>query len=131
MKRLLYIFSAIILLSLTFSSCSKDDFDYPMETLYGTWDATDMKIDGDWIDVTEWPYSKLGASITFYSDGSYYGKGALGTGKGTYEAKGNQIFTYVAGEIYLTYTIISLNNYTAHFKISDKSGEVEMKAKKK
>lgn len=125
MKKVL--FMMFILASLScLSSCSKDkedDFNYPMETVYGTWEGTAIYSKGEWIDITHWWYEDFQFSITFYSDGKYYGRGAFGTGSGTYKANGNTITTYVDGEIYLTYDIISLTNEKAELTMYDKSGD--------
>lgn len=98
------------------SSCSKDDdenFDYPMETLYGTWEGTGMKVNNTWIDLTNIFYSKFAFSITFYSDGTYTGKGYFGNGKGTYKAEKDMIYTYVDGEEYYVYKVKSLDGNKA------------------
>lgn len=47
MKKIL-LFVAMMLPLIAFTACSDDDdFDYPMETLYGTWDVTDVKVEGN------------------------------------------------------------------------------------
>ena len=74
------------------TACSEedeDDFNYPMKTLYGTWEGTDVYVGGEWIDITSYWYSKFQFSITFYRDGKYYGSGYFGNGSGTYTASGN------------------------------------------
>ena len=104
-----------------FTSCSddeEDEFDYPMETVYGTWEGTGIFIDGKWIDITSYWYSDFHFSITFYRDGTYYGKGYFGTGSGTYKASGKTIKTYVDGESYFNYEIVSLNVKEAHLLMS-------------
>lgn len=57
------------------TGCSKDDeenFDYPMETLYGTWEGTGiyMESNNKWIDPSNWMYSEFQFSITFYEGGN-------------------------------------------------------------
>lgn len=98
-----------------FSSCSKEEenFDYPMEVLYGTWEGTEMKVKDKWIDLTNIFYSQFAFSITFYSDGTYTGKGYFGNGNGTYKAEGDKIYTYVDGEEYFVYKIKSLKDNKA------------------
>ena len=52
------VFAAVV----SFSSCSDDDeskFDYPMDTLYGTWEVTEIMAGGTWYDVTKYPYDKF------------------------------------------------------------------------
>lgn len=118
------------------SSCSDDDepkFNYSLEMLHGTWEATDVFINGKWVDITNsYLYSELQMSITFYEDGNYYGKGFFGNGRGTYKAVGNTITTYVDGEIYFTYVIKNLTNTTAELGMYDRHGEsLQIKATKK
>lgn len=116
---LMFIFAS----SLLFTSCEKEKFDYPMETLYGTWEGTAICLEGTWYDLTNVWYKELGFSITFYSDGTYYGKGSFGTGRGTYEAVGKTITTYVDGEEYLRYEVIKLADTTAELVMYDPSGD--------
>ncbi len=94
-----------------FTSCSSDDddernnFDYPMYALYGTWETT--RIGG--MDVSGFLGYEYRSEITFYEDGTYYGRGYLGTGRGTYTTDGKIIKTYVNGEEYLTYVVSELS----------------------
>ena len=111
MKKFLYLaLLPLMMLMMTLTSCSKDDdspldgFDYPAETLYGTWKIT--KAAG-----FSWMYQTTTA--TFNSDGSYVGKGYFGNGSGTYTAKGKTISCYVSGELYCTYVVKSLPGTTA------------------
>lgn len=116
-----YILLLLVISVLSLSSCSKsvkNDFDYPMSTLYGTWEGTDVYIDGSWMDITSFWFEDLQFSITFYEDGSYFGDGYFGTGYGTYETSGNMIYTYVGGEPYYNYRVISLNNNKAELEMS-------------
>lgn len=117
---MMFVFASSVL----FTSCEKEElFDYPMETLYGTWVGTAINFDDEWYDLTNSWYESMGFSITFYSDGSYYGKGSFGTGKGTYEAVGKTITTYVDGEVYLKYEVMSLSDSTAELVMYDRSGD--------
>lgn len=118
------------------SSCSSDDdeFAYPMESLYGTWDGTAVKMDGRWLDITSYWYEDLQFSITFYNNGNYYGRGYFGTGSGTYKAEGNYIYTYVGGKPYYNYRIKSLSNNNAELVMynPDKpSSSLEIKVKRR
>ena len=130
-------FSLLLLLAticFTFTSCS-DDSDEPdlgiRDNIIGTWVGTDVKYDGDWIDITKYPYnSRLGFSASFYDDGTYYGKGALGTGSGTYTIKGKTIETYVNGKLYLKYEVIDMTSTTAHLNIIDNNSSMEVKVVK-
>lgn len=63
MKTKIIILTAM-LYAVAFTGCKKDDdntFNYPMETLYGTWEGTHMTVDGTWMDITMFP--QLGFSI--------------------------------------------------------------------
>lgn len=126
MKKFLSMTLLFTAMFLTFSACSNDDddFDYPMDTLYGTWEGIAMNHEGNWVDITEYPYTQLAFSIKFNSDGTYTGKGYFGNGSGTYTAKGKTIITYVNGKEYLRYDIKSLTNNVAELSMTvDGSGE--------
>lgn len=119
MKKSIFLFLVISVLSLlSCSKSNKNDFNYPMSTLYGTWEGTEVYIDGSWSDITSIWFEDLQFSITFYEDGTYFGDGYFGTGYGTYEASGNMIYTYVSGEPYYNYRVISLNNNKAELEMS-------------
>lgn len=116
MKKFLYLaLLPLMMLMMTLTSCSKDDdspldgFDYPAETLYGTWKIT--KAAG-----LTWRYETTTA--TFNSDGSYVGKGYFGNGSGTYTAKGKTISCYVSGKLYCTYEVNSLSETTVELKMT-------------
>lgn len=116
MKKFLYLaLLPLMMLMMTLTSCSKDydrpldGFDYPAETLYGTWKIT--KAAG-----LTWRYETTTA--TFNSDGSYVGKGYFGNGSGTYTAKGKTINCYVSGKLYCTYEVNSLSGTTAELKMT-------------
>lgn len=111
MKKLLYLaFLPLMLLVATLSSCSSDDdspldgFDYPAESLYGTWKITK-------VGSMSWPYETTTA--TFNADGTYSDRGHFGTGSGTYTAKGKVISCYVSGKLYCQYEVKSLSGNTA------------------
>lgn len=115
-----------------FSSCSKeDDESITRDQIVGTWEGTAAYIDGSWLDITKYPYSsQLGFSVTFYEDGSYYGKGAFGTGRGTYRISGMTIKTYVSGELYLAYRIKSMTETTAEITIVEDSDTLDVRVRK-
>lgn len=137
MKINLYFFSLLFIatiMSINLSSCGSDDndngFDYPLNILYGTWEAQEVQIgvEEKWYDVTKFPYTQLGGSITFYDNGSFYGTRYFGDGAGTYKAIGNKIITYMDGKEYITYTINSLSENFIDFTRG--SGNMRIKAKK-
>lgn len=133
MKKLSFVMLFVALLTLCFTSCSKDDdndFAYPMEQLYGKWKVVEVNVDGKWYDVTKYPYTRFGMDITFYEGGKYYGSGYLGNGSGTYEVSGKTITTYVDGEVYAVYTVNSLNGNEADLTLRMGSESLHMKAQK-
>ena len=107
------------ILSVGIMSCSKDDddsgFNYPIEDLYGTWKISQMKTSESG-SYTSWILTTTTA--TFYSNGTYSGHGYFGNGSGTYTAKGNTITTFVEGQVYITYTVLSLSGSTVELKMS-------------
>lgn len=113
-------------------SCSSDD-DEPdniKSQIIGTWDATAVKTSGhDWTDITDYP--SLALSITFNKDGSYYGRGALGNGGGTYTVSGKTIKTYIDGELYGTYYVKSLSGKNAELTLTMGSSSMEIRAVKR
>ncbi len=120
-KYYLFVMATIVVTTMSFalSSCSSedddDDFNYPLKTLYGTWKMSEVKLseNGSYID---WPMKATTA--TFNSDGTYSGSGYFGNGSGTYTAKGNTITTYVSGEVYIVYTVLSLSGSIAELKMT-------------
>ena len=120
-----------------FTACQKEStFDYPMDVLYGTWQGTDVKTQNGWVNIENSYFSDVQFSITFYEDGSYYGRGYFGNGAGTYTASGKTIVTYVNGKEYYRYDVISLEGDRAHLLMYHKgetmaeTSEVEIKVKK-
>lgn len=105
--------------SISITSCSKDDddndFNYPKESLYGTWKISQVKMSESG-SYTNWPMKETIAK--FNADGSYSGSGYFGDGSGTYTAKGNTITTYVNGKVYIVYTVLSLSGSTAELKMT-------------
>ncbi len=134
MKKLAYLLLAVMLAVVSFSSCSKEDnFSYPMSDVYGTWEGTAIKIDSEWIDITSYWYEDFQFSITFYDDGTYYGRGYFGTGSGTYKAKDDVIYTYVDGKPYRNYRVVSLVNKNAELVmfVDGESETIGLKVKKR
>lgn len=70
-------------------------------------------------------------SISFKSDGTFYGKGYLGNGSGTYKATGNTIVTYLDGEEYIRYTVKSLSGDDAELTMSMDGESLDIKAEKR
>lgn len=122
---------AMIVLS---AACSTEEqFDYPMDTLCGTWETVALKFDDDenWCDITSPIFDDLKMSITFCSDGTYYGRGYFGNGSGTYKAFGKTIETYVNGELYFTYHINYMNENMAELTMSSTGSSIEIRVVKK
>ncbi|MCM1300124.1 MAG: lipocalin family protein [Alistipes senegalensis] len=103
----------------SFTSCSKDDDESISQSkIIGTWDATQVKVDGDWITIPS--NSRYSMSITFYENGLYYGKSDIfGTGYGTYKISGHSIKTYIDEEYMYTYRINSITDNTAEVTMID------------
>ena len=80
---------------------------------------------GSYID---WPFKTTYA--TFKSDGTYYGSGYFGNGSGTWSIKGNTVNTYVGGELYASYEIISVTSTTSELKMSMDGESIWIKCKK-
>ncbi|MBQ7664943.1 MAG: lipocalin family protein [Bacteroidaceae bacterium] len=139
MKKYFSLLAVLLLTTIscfTFTSCGDDDdtdngFNYPIETIYGTWEAQEIEVDGKWYNITVFPYTRFAMSITFYSNGRFYGTGYFGTGSGTYKAVDNKIVTYLEGEEYMVYTIISLSENFAELTMSDGGDTMRIRAKKK
>ena len=120
-------------IAIALPSCS-DDKDEPdagiKENIIGTWKGIAAKVDGSWVDITKYPFTSLGLSATFHSNGTYYGSGALGTGSGTYKIKGNTIETYVGGELYLKYKVKSVTTLAAELTIIDGKSTMDVRVRK-
>jgi len=121
MKKLFFIFT---IATLALVACSKDDdkgFAYDKELVYGTWEI--VELEGE-----PWPLETTTA--TFNRDGTYVGVGALGNGEGTYKLSGKTITTYVDGEKYLWYTIVSLSAEECTLIVSDGEDSYEITCEK-
>lgn len=118
--------------AVSFTSCSDDDEDvkFSKEYLYGTWELVEVNFGDGWYNLTEWPYSYYSAEITFYENGSYYGDGYFGNGRGTYKTHGNTITTYIGGEVYFIYKVSELSGSYMRGTMSDGSDTVEIIARK-
>lgn len=123
----MFLLATVVITAMSFISCSNDDddkFNYPMETLYGTWEGTEIKVGDTTIDLTSfWTPSKYQFKTTFKSDGTYYGQGYFGTDSGTYKATGDMIYTYVDGQEYAKYKVLSLTNNEATLLMTTPGGE--------
>lgn len=124
MKKLLLTMIALVGLVVAFSGCSKSDepngFDYPQETLHGTWRVTHVEQkDGSMFDVT----TSFAESVfeptyaTFKADGTYSGRGYFGNGSGTYKAQGKTITCFIEGVEYLKYDVLSLSGKQCELKM--------------
>lgn len=116
----LMLFCATMVLSL--SSCSKDhyeDFDFPIQTLYGKWEGTVMRADDISNDIENLPIHAYAISITFSYNGKYYMEGFFGEKEGTYKATGNMINAYIDEKESHIYVIKSLTRNIAEFSMEN------------
>ena len=128
MKKHLFLLLTLVVATVAFVSCSKDDDDNQYNSdIVGTWKITEVKTSqsGSYID---WPFKTTYAS--FKSDGTYYGSGYFGNGSGTWSIKGNAVNTYVGGELYASYEIITVTSTTAELKMSMDGESIWIKCKK-
>lgn len=134
MKRILLLASIFALSLTTLTSCSSDD-DSSIENvnsqykdaIIGTWKMTE--VGGVKVENLNLPQIK-NTTITFEKNGNYSGKGYFGEGSGTYTLSGNIVKTYIDKELYLTYTIESIENNIVTATVSDETGTLKIKAKK-
>lgn len=135
MKNLLLTAIAIIGVVFAFSGCSKDDelqngFDYPLETLYGTWRVTHVEQkDGTMFDITTSTAERFfePTYATFNDDGTYSGRGYFGNGSGTYKAQGKTITCFVDGTEYLKYDVLSLSGTQCELKMYESGSTSSIK----
>lgn len=119
------------MLCVSIPSCDNDDDGLSKETIVGTWKMTDVEVNGTWYDVSSGFYGSIfGASISFYSNGTYYGKGALGNGWGTWKKSGKTITTYVDGEVYIVYKVSSCTETKMTGSLKQGSTSMNFKASK-
>ena len=123
-----FAFAMVAIVSLSFVSCSDDDADSPyVSDIVGTWILTEVKTSASGTYIS-WPFQATYAS--FNSDGTYYGSGYFGNGSGTWKLKGNTVTTYVDGELFFTYEIISVSGSNAELKMSMDGESIWIKCKK-
>lgn len=128
MKKHLFLLLTLVVATVAFVSCSNDDDDNQYNSdIVGTWKITEVKMSqsGSYI---AWPFKTTYA--TFKSDGTYYGSGYFGNGSGTWSIKGNTVNTYVGGELYASYEIISVTSTTSELKMSMDGESIWIKCKK-
>ena len=128
MKKQLFLLLTLVVATVAFVSCSNDDDDNQYNSdIVGTWKITEVKTSqsGSYI---AWPFKTTYAS--FKSDGTYYGSGYFGNGSGTWSIKGNTVNTYVGGELYASYEIISVTSTTSELKMSMDGESIWIKCKK-
>lgn len=126
MKKILF---ALAILPLLFVACSSDDdntgttdFDYPIETLYGQWRATSMKIGVITLDLTD-PTNELivpPTYITFGEQGTYMSEGIFGEGTGSFSTRGKVIATSI-GKHKINFEMTALSAKTAKIRVNAKA----------
>ena len=128
MKKYLFLLLTLMVTSFAFVSCSDDDDDNRYNSaIVGTWKITEVKTSQS-VSYMDWPFKTTYAS--FKSDGTYYGSGYFGNGSGTWSIKGNTVNTYVGGELYASYEIISVTSTTSELKMSMDGESIWIKCKK-
>ena len=127
MKKFLFMLFAVVLSAMTIVSCSKDDSDEIDDAIIGTWKLTEVKMSetGSYI---AWPFKTTYSS--FKSDGTYSGSGYFGTGEGTWSKKGKTVNTYVAGQLYASYEVLSVTATDAELKMTIDDSSIWIKCKK-
>lgn len=127
---------AVILSAMTVVSCSKDDsvgIDDMIggvkigEAIVGTWVLTDVKMK-ETDSYISWVYKPTYAS--FNSDGTYYGSGYFGTGEGKWSMKGKIINTYIDGQLYVSYEVISVTATNAELKMTIDGSTIWIRCRK-
>ena len=128
MKKQLFLLLTLVVATFVFVSSSNDDDDNQYESaIVGTWKITEVKTSQSGTYIS-WPFKTTYAS--FKSDGTYYGSGYFGNGSGTWSIKGNTVNTYVAGDLYASYEIISVTSTTSELKMSMDGESIWIKCKK-
>lgn len=128
MKKYLFVLAVA---TATILGCGKDGEIGPespyKSSIVGTWELTHF----NGISVASMPdvFTKT-TTITFGNDGSYLGRGIFGDGSGTYVLTGSTVKTYIDGELYHTYEIISLSGNVVEAKMTDSSSTATIKAKR-
>ena len=118
----------LVVATFAFVSCSNDDDDNQYNSdIVGTWKITEVKTSQS-SSYIAWPFKTTYS--TFKSDGTYYGSGYFGNGSGTWSIKGNTVNTYVGGELYASYEIISVTSTTSELKMSMDGESIWIKCKK-
>ena len=127
MKKYLFLLLTMFLTSFVFLSCSSDDKDEIDDAIVGTWKLTEVKMSetGSYIS---WPFKTTYSS--FKSDGTYYGSGYFGTGEGTWSKKGKTVNTYVSGQLYASYEVLSVTATDAELKMTMGDSTIWIKCKK-
>lgn len=132
MKKQLFFLFTFILAAFAFMACSSDDDDsedgLSKSDIVGTWTLTEVKTTENGTYVS-WPYETTLAS--FNANGTYYGTGYFGTGRGTWSKKGNVVNTYFDGQLYVSYQIISVNSNHAEMKMTIDGSSIWIKCTKR
>lgn len=128
MKRILFALFAVLISSMTLLSCSNnDDDDNLTDPIVGTWKLVEVK-ESPSESYLPWPFETTYA--TFKSNGTYYGVGFFGTGEGSWTKKGSNVETYVDGQLYTTYNILSVSASDAELKMTYGNKNLWIKCKK-
>lgn len=123
MKKTLLLLFAIFAIALV--GCSDDKDNEYKESIIGTWELTEMNINGKWIPMIKPTYA------TFNNDGTYSGRGYFGNGKGTYDISGKTVICYIGGNEYVRYEIIDLSSTTCTLKMIMDGSNINIKCEKR
>ena len=116
MKKYLFVLLTFVMTSLAFVSCSDDDDDNPYNNaIVGTWQIMIVKTIPHGSSIA-WPFEATYAR--FKANGNYYGYGYFGNVKGTWSIKDKTVYTYVEGELYASYEIVSITQDAVELKMT-------------
>lgn len=127
MRKIMFLLAFLPMFVFTACSSDDDESDYDVQALIGMWQLEEV----DYGNGYEKPQGVSSVTTAiFNSDGTYSGQGLMGNGKGTYDFKGSKITCYVNGEVYITYTIISLQGENCELSVQYKYETFKIKCKK-
>lgn len=149
MKTKMKLFTVVSLLcAVLFTGCKKEDADYNAASIEGTWNVSEVYLNGKWSDISTLVDTKIMTPASFTFDGTsvYSFNGHFGDQTGSYDVSGNTVKTYVPkldkdgnvvsekGEIqyeqYIKFTVINLTDSDFEFNMTTTKGFYHIKCKK-